>query len=154
MKTINLTAVENVSHSSFETLIKLDRIFIGSKPLDESFTEFCANQKIETAIDLKLAGEEKMQEEKYFKENDIPYFHFPVSDITAISKEQLQQINQVLVENDKILCYCVSGNRVAALLGLILFHIYGHPKERVLSLVGQIGLTKEPLFVKFKELLS
>lgn len=147
MKNFDLTNyVESIENNHLNHLSRIGPIFIGSKLNETIPVEFFSEKDIKTVIDLKLKTEDDFNDELYFSSMPIKYFHFPVSGMDSLTQERLVKFKELLDHNsNNILVYCGSGNRVAAILGLMFCFVCGHPRQRSLEIAQKIGLTKKAL---------
>lgn len=155
MNNVNLTDIETIKESSFCCLYRLDNLFIGSKLTEESQLSVMQKLGVKTAIDMKEKGESDFPDEEKLNKFGIIYHHFPISDLSQVSLEDLRRLT-ILIKSSpgKKLLYCMSGNRVAAVIALQQALVFGHPKQRALNLAQKIGLTKEPLKEKLIQILK
>ena len=150
MGNINLTDIEEVNDHNFCSLYRLDDLYIASNLEDKSQVDLMRKLGVKTAIDMKELVETDFSDEELLRSAGIDYHHFPVSDISRLTFEELSSLAKVMKQNTgKKLLYCTSGNRVAAVIALQQALIFGHPKRRAFELAQKIGLTKE----SFKEKL-
>lgn len=155
MGSIDLTDIEVVKNHNFCCLYRLDNLYIGSKLEDQSQVELMKNLGVTTAIDMKEAGETDFPDEESLKKAGIEYVHFPVGDISNIAFEDLEKLSKAIKTGPgKKLLYCMSGNRVAAVLALQQALVLGHPKKRAFELAQKIGLTKNDLKEKLLKALN
>lgn len=147
MKGIDLTKIESeIDSSPFDVLHKLDNIYISSKVDSQDKLSFLKEKEIRLAIDLKRPEETSIDDADEFQKENIEYLSIPVADFSDVSLSELEIIDKVVKSTEgNILIYCMSGNRVAALLALYLVKVCGHPKSRAVDLAKKIGLTKEAL---------
>ncbi len=155
MRNLDLTDVENNLPSPFENFYRIGNYYIASKIDNDEQVKFLKDLGVKFAVDMKTTGEVLYPEASKLQENGIGYYHFPVSDLDLISFEALEELDSKLSENEgKILIYCMSGNRVGAVMGLLFSQILGHPKNRSVETACKIGLTKEGLKDKLVQRLS
>jgi protein tyrosine phosphatase (PTP) superfamily phosphohydrolase (DUF442 family) len=142
MKSLNLQDKElDLQSNSFNHFVRVDHIFISSKIISKDQINELEKYQITKAIDIKETHETEFNDEEAFKSSSIEYIHFPISKVEEITFEELFTLNQH-IENSKknILLYCMSGNRVSALLALISCFVKGHPKNRALNFSKEVGL--------------
>lgn len=142
MKSLNLQDKEfDLQSDSFDHFVRVDHVFIASKISSYDQIKELEKYHITKAIDVKEIHETEFNDKEAFKSSPIEYIHFPISKVENIKFEELLALNQ-LVENSsgKVLIYCMSGNRVSALLALISCFVKGHPKNRALDFSKEVGL--------------
>lgn len=156
MGNIDLTDIdERIVESPFSHLARLDELYIGSELTSENQITFLKSLGIETAIDMKEVGESDFPDKEALEKAGIQYFHFPVSDITNVEFEKLLELTNILRGNKgKKILYCISGNRVAAVLALQQSLVCGHPKLRAYEVACRVGMTKEMLKEKVYKILK
>ena len=138
----------------FEKLIWLDRILVGSKIDEYSQIELLKTKGIELAIDFKSPDETNFDDESAFNSADIAYLNFPVSQIDLVTQEDLCFLKNKIEEfNGNVFLYCMSANRVGAIISLILAEVIGHSKKRSLRIGSEVGMTKDLLKQKVMDRL-
>ena len=152
LSNLDLTAIKKVeSGHNFLSLFWCDNLLLASKISSIEDVEYLKSSGVTFAIDLKEKKETPFDDEKELSRFGIRYYNFPVTDIDQLGFDQLNDLKKRL-ENEKgnKLIYCMSGNRVGALLSLILNEILGHPKQRSYDFAMKVGVTKEPLREKLR----
>lgn len=146
---------EHESPGSFEKLVWLDDILIGSKITKNSQIDLLKENEIQLAIDFKSPEETSFDDQAAFESSAIDYINFPISDIDKVSFEDLCYLKKELEKypGNKFI-YCMSANRVGAIIALILAEVIGHSKQRSFKVACQVGLNKENLIHKVKDRLS
>lgn len=153
MKAINLENVEsNVSLESYSGLGKLGCLLIGPKVESADQIEILKRNGITNVIDMKTEGEFSFKDKEEFEQAGIRYYHFPVSSPFDVDIDRLQELESKIRcsgDGDTYL-YCMSGNRVSVILGRLFFEVCGHPKDRVLKTLENLGLTRADLLDRLK----
>ncbi len=156
MKSLNLQDKEfDLQSDSFDHFVRVDHVFIASKISSHDQIKELERYHITKAIDVKETHETEFSDEEAFKGSSIEYIHFPISKVENIKFEELLALNQ-LIENSsgKVLIYCMSGNRVSALLALISCFVKGHPKNRALSFSKEVGLIHPDLTKTVSQMIT
>jgi protein tyrosine phosphatase (PTP) superfamily phosphohydrolase (DUF442 family) len=155
MKCLNLSDIElNLDQQEFDHLVRIDHVLVGSKLSNEKQVSFLKNLGVEMAIDLKAEGETSFNDKEAIEKNDIEYVHFPVNDLENLGFSCLQEFAKLVnYKNKKIFIYCMSGNRVGALMALNAALVCGHPKSRALELGERLGMNKSALQEKVQKIL-
>lgn len=155
IRNINLTDIENFDIEGVERIVRLDSIYISSRPISFHFAGFLKEHGITRVLDIKVDGQECMDEKEMFSAHGIKYYHLPVSDILDIDLNYLEKFHDFLNEaNDNVLVYCVSANRVGALMCLYLSNCLGHAKELAFDTGKKVGLTKDTMCESIARKLS
>lgn len=156
MKCFNLTNIEeNINDQLFNHLTKIDNVYTASKVDTKEQIQFLKDHGVKLAIDLKNQEETDFNEEAEFKAAGIEYYRFPITDISEIDFETLEKFKELFIKTDENkLVFCMSSNRVGALLALYLAQVCGHPKERALDIGIKAGMKREALQLMVKELLN
>ena len=149
MHRLDLTDVEEKVEGPFAHLARVGDCYIASKVENQEQVEFIKSLGVSLAIDLKESGETDFDDSGAFEQLGVEYAHFPISDVSSLEFEGLCRFEKLLgsAEGPKLI-YCMSGNRVSALLALKLVLVCGHPKQRALDLAMRVGLIKEGLIQK------
>jgi protein tyrosine phosphatase (PTP) superfamily phosphohydrolase (DUF442 family) len=144
---IDLTDLqEEISDKGFSHLSRVGPVFIGSKVESEEHAQQILELDIDLAIDLKNKGETPLDDQVAFEKIGITYHNIPISDLSQLTFEDIQHFSELIKSSQKnVLVYCMSGNRVSALLALYFSLALGHPKNRSLEIAEKLGLTKAPL---------
>lgn len=152
MKCLNLKDIDtNISKNNFDHFLRVDHIYIGSKVDSSEQIEFLKSIGVKNVVDLKFSGETSFNDKEEFERMGINYFNLPITDIAELKFEELQEFGNLISQSEgKTLVYCMSGNRVGAILALNSCLVCGHPKKRALEFGEKIGL-KNP---KTKEVIS
>lgn len=149
MHKLDLTDVQETVKGPFSQLSRVGDCYIASKIESQEQVEFIKSLGVSLAIDLKEIGESEFADQEVFSQHGVEYAHFPVSDVSSLEFEDLCRFEKLLGSTSgPKLIYCMSGNRVAALLALKLVLVCGHPKQRALDLAKKVGLIKEGLIQK------
>lgn len=156
LNNLNLTDIKIADYNNnFSSLIWVDNLLLASKITESEEIELLKKLNINLAIDLKEAGESAFADKEEFQKSGIDYYNFAISDLDNLSFDDLTKIKEKIEEYDgNKFIYCMSGNRVAALLSLMLSEVLGHPKQRAYKFALKIGLTKEPLKEKLQKRLG
>jgi protein tyrosine phosphatase (PTP) superfamily phosphohydrolase (DUF442 family) len=93
---------------------KFGNLYSGSCPQKETFEQL-NHAGIRKIIDLKNPGETPFSDEELAKEVGLEYFNFPIGGIQDFQVETLQTIAS-LINDEPVLVYCMSANRVGAWL--------------------------------------
>ena len=152
---LDLTDVESKQTDLFSSLIWVDHLMLASKITQMDQVHFMKDQGVTLAIDLKAQDETDFDDEAAFKSVGIEYVRYPVSDISQISFDDLNMLKEKLqsLPGNKAI-YCISGNRVGAVIALLLAEIVGHPKSRAFEYGKKFGMIKEGLQEKVKARLN
>ncbi len=142
MKCLNLTDIQfDLPKNQFDHLIRVDHLYIGSKVDNSEQIEFLKSIGVKNVIDLKSTGETSFNDKEIFEKADIAYFNLPITDIAELEFEKLQKFGNLISQDEgKTLVYCMSGNRVGALLALNACFVCGHPKKRALDFGERVGM--------------
>lgn len=152
---LNLEDIEDINVSGFDKMTRIGSIFVASKPLDESSESFLKKNNISTAIDMKCDGENSIDEKYFFDNVGIKYIQKRMKNLDDIDFNYLYELDQILKNNNQnTLIYCVSGNRVSAMLGCYFCHNLGHSKNVSLETAKKVGITKESLYESLKNKLQ
>ena len=156
MKCLNLTDIQfDFPDKQFEHFLRVDHLFIGSKIDNSKQIDFLKSMDIKTVIDLKFREETLFDDEKEISKAGINYHHLPIKSFIDFEFEKLQRFGQLISKNEKkILVYCMSGNRVGALLALNACFVCGHPKKRALEFGEKVGMKNINTKVLISELLE
>ncbi len=156
MNALDLTDLdENIETSSFHHFSRVDNIFCSSKIADENQIVELKKYDIKKVIDLKLEDETPFNDRERITRSGLDYIYFPVSDLENIDFESLQRFSEHIESSDhNILIYCMSANRVGAMLSLYLSKICGHPKKRAIEIGSKMGMKRESLQEKLKEIIN
>ncbi len=146
MISFDLTDYKNLSNDKFDTLIRVDNLYFGSKVTSKEQVENIYSLGVKTVIDLKRSDETSFNDKEEFENFGIQYINFPISDLDKIKFADLETL-RVILDNLKYPClmYCMSSNRVGALMALYLCFICGHQKQRAISFGKKIGMKKVSL---------
>lgn len=153
---IDLRDIElDVSQSSFEHLVRVDHIYIGSKLKNHQQASLLKSFGVKRAIDLKASGETDFDDKKSFEHNGVEYIHFPITDLSQIQLLDLQKFGELISnKNDgNIFVYCMSGNRVGALMALNAGLVCGHPKKRAYEIGVKLGMSRDSIKETVKKLI-
>lgn len=142
MKCFNLTDIQiDIPKNRFDHFIRVDHLYIGSKVSCLEQIDFLKSIGIKKVIDLKSSDETSFNDKEEFEKVGISYLNLPITNIAEIEFEEVQQFGNLINQNeDNILIYCMSGNRVGALLALNSCLVCGHPKKRALEFGQKIGM--------------
>lgn len=156
MKCLNLTDIQfDLPKNQFDHFIRVDHLYIGSKIDSLEQIDFLKSIGIKNVIDLKSTEETSFNDEKEFKKAGIGYINFPITNIAELEFEILQKFGNLISQNEeKLLVYCMSGNRVGALLALNSCFICGHPKKRALEFGEKVGMRSLNTKASVSELLE
>lgn len=152
MNKLNLTDAEyKIENPFFENLSRVDNFYFASKVDRIEQIDFLKKQNINLVVDLKLKEETDFNDEQEFKDAKISYIHFPISDIDNISFKEMNKLKDQIesVKGNKLI-YCMSANRVGALMTLFLSELLGNPKARAFELGCKVGMNKVGLQEKVK----
>ena len=117
MKPLDLTKIiQELPDHCLNHVAQLDHLYIASKVENKEQVEYVKGLGVDLVIDMKLAGEVSFDDKKAFEEAGIRYVHFPVSDPEELSFEQIQELGDLWSSANKSFLYCMSGNRVSAVL--------------------------------------
>lgn len=155
MKCIDLTDTEKeLSTKEFDHLSRVDNVFVASRVSENIDTSFFKDNDIKVAIDLKQKDENPFDDADIFSAAKVDYHRIPISSMDDVTHEVLMEIKKLIDNADgNVLFYCASGNRVSAVLALMLYNICGHPRARVLDFAKKIAPEKFPLYEKLEGLL-
>lgn len=152
---IDMTEVQKIDYSPFTHLVKADNLYIASKLENHQQLDYLKDLDLSVAIDMKLKDETDFDDEKEITKLGIEYVYFPIESIEDVSFEQLEKLYEILsCDKTKKLVYCMSGNRVGALLALTQSFLGGHPKKRSLEFGQKTGLTRDSLIERVKNILE
>lgn len=156
MLNLNIKEVESLSNTgSFSHFVKVGDLFVSSKVDSNEQISFIKSHGIESVVDLKSESESSFHDKEEFVKEGIDYYHFPISNLKDVSFDDLVEFDKKLKSiNGKTLIYCMSGNRVGALMALYLSFITGHSKERAFHFGVNIGMTKDTLKTQILSLLT
>ncbi|PIK16419.1 sulfur transferase domain-containing protein [Halobacteriovorax sp. JY17] len=145
MKCFNLTDIEDKKESIlFDHFIRVDNIYIASKVISDEQVDYLNSLGIKVAIDLKGNNETLFNDKEQFEIKGIKYIHFPITDISSLTFDQVQEFSEILNENESPkIVYCASGNRVGALMALHASMVCGHPRQRAFGFGVRIGMINE-----------
>jgi protein tyrosine phosphatase (PTP) superfamily phosphohydrolase (DUF442 family) len=129
MKSLNLTDIQyDLQKGGFEHFIRVDNLFIGSIVESPSQVSFIKSLGVENVIDLKFEAETSFDDKEEFEKAGLKYFRLPIDDLSSLTFEKLQEFKaRVIQSREMTLIYCMSGNRVGALLALHACEV--HPKN-------------------------
>lgn len=147
MRTIDLREKKNnYQIAGLLHLSSIDNLYFSSQMEKESQAVYLKDLGVKQVIDLKFPEETEIDDKALWEKLGISYHAFPVGDVSKLSLNELGSF-QKLIESSKesTLVYCMSSNRVAAIMALYLTKVCGHPKDRVIDLLGHMGMTKEAL---------
>lgn len=134
---------------------RFDNIYVSSKISTTDQIEELKKIGITEVIDLKMVGESGFNDQECFEAAGIKYYSMPVQNLDDVDLEFLEKFKKIIKENqNKKLVYCMSANRVGAVLSLFFAKICGHPKARALDIALKLGLRKENLINQVKEKLA
>lgn len=147
MNNLDLTDIEERLSVDFITYMgRVDRVFTASKVENSDQVQKLKDLKIEMVIDLKQKGETDFDDESEFNKVGIEYRHFPISSFEDVNFDTICQFSKLIESTDKnVLVYCISSNRVGAMMALYLAYKCGHPKKRAFEVGCKLGMTKEEL---------
>ncbi len=156
MNKLDLTDIEeSIEINGFNHFSRVDNIFCSSKITDEKQVSDLKKFNIKKVVDLKLEDETSFDDQKVMTSNGLNYIHFPVSSFDSIAFENLQKFSEYIESSDQnILVYCMSSNRVGAMLSLYLAKICGHPKKRAIEIGTKMGMKRESLQEKIMEIIK
>lgn len=98
------------------------------------------------AVDLKHPDEIDFLAKEAFESMGIQYHNLPIVNFESLSLEQVKKFGELIEQNSSnVLVYCMSGNRVSALLALLLYAVYGFSKKEVCEVACKLGLSRGPL---------
>lgn len=141
MRSLNLTDIDfHMPSNKFNHFVRVDNLYIGSKVFTTEQINFLQEINIKTVIDLKEAHETKYNDKDEFSKHGFKYLNFPIRDFRELDFKKLQAFSKLTNNNEKVLIYCISGNRAAAVLALQSCLICGHPKQRSFDFAEKIGL--------------
>lgn len=142
MKCLNLTDIElNLALDKFKHFVRVDHLYISSCLKNQEQVLFLKSLNIKNVIDLKSPDETTFKDEKEFEKSEINYINIPIVNIDELKFEQLTYFGSLINKGrGKTLIYCMSGNRVSALLALNSCLICGHPKKRALEFGEKVGM--------------
>lgn len=156
MKCLNLTDIDtNTSENKFDHFLRVDHLYIGSKVDSSEQIEYLKSIGIKNVIDLKSSDESSFNDKEEFERMGINYFNLPITNIAELKFEELQEFGNRISQNEgKTLVYCMSGNRVGAILALNSCLVCGHPKKRALEFGEKIGMKNLSTKAIISELLE
>jgi protein tyrosine phosphatase (PTP) superfamily phosphohydrolase (DUF442 family) len=156
MKCLNLTDIQfDLSKNQFDHFIRVDHLYIGSKVDNLEQIEFLKSIGIKNVIDLKSIEETSFNDRDEFQKAGISYFNLPITNIAELEFEKLQRFgNLISQDGGKTLVYCMSGNRVGAVLALNACFVCGHPKKRALAFGEKVGMKNPNTKTSVSELLE
>ena len=156
MKILDLTDIEeNIKSKNISYLSRVGNIYCSSKISDQKQLEEIKELKIGLVIDLKEDHETDFKDEWEFKNIGIEYHHFPISSFDKFDFQTLCDFSTMIENTEKnILIYCISSNRVGALMSLYLAFKCGHPKKRSFDIGRKLGMTKDLLQDKITTILN
>ena len=142
MKCLNLTDIDfQLAKNQFDHLIRVDHLYLGSKIFSSDQIDFVKSLGVNRVIDLKSSEETPFLDKQEFENTGIEYFNLPIQDLETLSFDELQEFGKLINhKSGKVLVYCMSGNRVGALLALNACIVCGHPKKRSLEFGERIGM--------------
>ncbi len=150
MKCLDLTNFDKkLGTDEFSHLSRVDNVFIASRINEELSQNFIDENGITVAVDLKEPTENTFDEEALFSKLGVEYHAMPTCQLDSVDHDYLMKLKKIIDEaGGNILVYCGSGNRVTAVLTLMLYHICGHPKARVLEFSKKVSPEVFPLYEK------
>lgn len=156
MNCFNLTDINlDEPNMGLDFFARFDNIYVSSKITTTDQIEELIELGISEVVDLKLAGESGFNDKESFEAAGIKYYSMPVQNLDDVDFEFLEKFKNIIKENqNKKLVYCMSANRVGAVLSLFFAKICGHPKDRALDIALKMGLRKENLINQVKEKLA
>lgn len=154
MISFDLTDFQNLSGLYIDQLTRVDNIYFGSKICTIEQVQFINSLDIKTVIDLKQASETDFDDKSAFQTVKINYVSFPISNFDEVNYDDLKKLKSVFeIMKGPYLIYCMTSNRVGALMALYLCYICGHPKKRAFDFGKRIGMKKERLVEEIKNQL-
>ncbi len=156
MNQIDLTDIESlIKNDLIERLYRVDYLYCSSKITSREQIEWLKSLQIKLVVDLKQSHETDFSDREEFERAGIDYIHFPISSLAELSFSDLRELAEALIsDSEPKLIYCMSSNRVGALLTLIFTYVLGHPKQRALEVGKKLGLDKEGLISQVNLLLD
>ncbi|MGB0452983.1 MAG: hypothetical protein ACPGJV_04640 [Bacteriovoracaceae bacterium] len=144
MKCLDLTDIQsNFPENTFEHFIRVGNLYIASKIESSEQLNFIKMMGINHAIDLKSHDETSFNDKEECRKAGIKYSNFPVNRVEEIDFDYLQNFKETINQDSKTLIYCISGNRVGALLTLYASLVDGHPKKRAIEFGEKVGMRNE-----------
>lgn len=147
MNNLDLTDIEeNLDVDFINYMGRVDRIFVSSKIDRVEQIEELKKFQIEMVIDLKEKGETEFDDRKEFENSGIKYQNFPITSFSNLDFDSICQFSKMIESTEKnTLVYCISSNRVGAMMALYLAYKCGHPKKRAFEIGCKLGMTKDEL---------
>lgn len=155
MNKLDLTEIdENIRIDSFDHFSRVDNVFCTSKIISKKQINEIKKYDIKKVIDLKQEGETNFKDKEEMTAAGLEYIHFPVTNFESINFESLQKFSEYLESSDhNILIYCMSANRVGAILTLYLSKVCGHPKKRAIEVGSMMGMKRQALREKIMKVI-
>lgn len=156
MKCLNLTDIQfDLPKGQFDHFMRVDHLHIGSKVDSLDQINFLKSIGIKNVIDLKSKEETSFNDKDEFQKAGISYFNIPITNIIDLNYEVLQKFGKLISKNEsKTLVYCMSGNRVGAILALNACFVCGHPKKRALEFGERVGMKNPNIKALVSQLLE
>lgn len=94
-------------------------------------------------VDFRLPQENIKPQQDYIISNNLKFYHIPVAG-GALSPDDVDLLDEIITNhpNDKIVMFCGSGCRVAAVLGLLQIK-HGTPIKEALDFAYQNGMYQQ-----------
>lgn len=145
MKCFNISDLEeSVQGSPFSKLARVDNVFVTGKIDSHEQVDFLRDLGIKLAIDLKEPGENEFAEYQNLKMAGINYVNMPVGNVKDLDFDSAKAFGDLLDSTEgPILVYCMSGNRVGAMIALHLAMVCGHSKQKAIEVGERVGMVKE-----------
>lgn len=139
--------------AEFSSLRLVDGLWVGGQ-IKRSDYEVAAQRKVHTVVNLR--GESEMdvaEHRKWAEAKGLVYIHLPIAGSEDFSRENVQRLDQVLVQNKgELIVHCGSGNRVGAMLALRQAWLKGDSSDNAIQYGKNAGMTT--LTSKIQELLQ
>lgn len=156
MSNLHLEDIEqNIQPELFDHLTRISNTYTASKINTNEQIDFLKSRNIQLAIDFKNQDETEFNEELEFEKSGIKYQRFAISSIDELNLEKLNEFKKIYENgpNNKLL-FCMSSNRVGALLALYLFKLEKRSAAEAFQIGVAAGLTRAELQNKIKKELN
>lgn len=132
MRNLNLKTIQSIEpQKNFNFLSCTDEVYFGSKKTSEKQLDYLSQLGIKKVIDLKIENESGYCDEEEFEKIGIRYHNFSISKITDVDFTAVRDFSEILSDTKgRVLIYCMSGNRVGALMALYAALTCGHPNSK------------------------
>lgn len=100
------------------------------------------SEGVDTVINLRGPNEElPFAEQAVVEALGLEYVHIPIAGASGLTRENAQQLHELLAGDETVFLHCASGNRAGALMALREHYFNGATVEEALAIGRASGLS-------------